>query len=55
LTILISTSEIAKIASVKKATVSTWKRRYENFPRPVTHKLYNKSEIEAWLEERKKR
>lgn len=51
---LLSTTEIAFMAGVRKSSVSMWKKRHEDFPKPVTHKLYNANEVEAWLEQRKR-
>lgn len=50
---LVGTTEIAKIAGVKIAAVSNWKRRYDSFPEPIAilalGEVYLKSDIMTWL------
>ena len=49
----ISSSEIARLAQSKPATVSNWRRRHEDFPRPVggtaARPLFSRTEVVAWL------
>lgn len=50
---LISMPEIAELAKVQRPVVSTWRRRYPEFPKPAsgdhTHPLFDAAEIANWL------
>lgn len=50
---LISMPEIAELAKVKRPVVSTWRRRYREFPKPASgdreHPLFDAAEIANWL------
>jgi hypothetical protein len=49
----VAASDIARLASVSKAAVSNWRRRYPDFPAPVggstASPLFLLSAVEAWL------
>ncbi len=49
----ITAAAIARLASVGRAAVSNWRRRYPEFPKPVggspTSPTFDRAEIEAWL------
>ncbi len=51
---LVNSKEIAEMFGVKKSAVSMWKVRYDNFPKPITHGLYDRIEIVNWYEFRRK-
>ena len=50
----VSSAEIARLAGVGRAAVSNWRRRHDDFPRPVggtdTSPSFDLTEIRAWLE-----
>lgn len=50
---LISMPEIAELAKVQRPVVSTWRRRYPEFPKPASgdheHPLFDAAEIADWL------
>jgi hypothetical protein len=53
--ILVSPSDIARMAAVGTSTVSTWRKRYEEFPTPVSDSTparprFQLSEFVAWYE-----
>lgn len=52
----ISSSEIARLAQVRAATVSNWRRRHEDFPGPVggtaARPLFSRKEVVGWLRSR---
>jgi hypothetical protein len=49
----VTAGDIARLADVGRAAVSNWRRRYEDFPRPVggtaTSPLFSLREVEDWL------
>src|SRR5690606_31968122 len=49
----VTAGDIARLAGVGRATVSNWRRRHGDFPRPVggtaTSPLFSLSDIEDWL------
>ena len=49
----ITAAAIARLAGVGRAAVSNWRRRYPEFPKPVsgspTSPTFSRSEVEAWL------
>ncbi|GAA5042961.1 hypothetical protein HNP84_002067 [Thermocatellispora tengchongensis] len=49
----VNAGDIARLAGVGRAAVSNWRRRYEDFPRPVggtaTNPEFSLHEIEDWL------
>ncbi|TDC97084.1 hypothetical protein E1285_04820 [Actinomadura sp. 7K507] len=49
----VTAGDIARLAGVGRATVSNWRRRHGDFPRPVggtaTSPLFSLSDIEGWL------
>jgi hypothetical protein len=49
----VSLADIARIAGVRPSAVSNWRRRHEDFPRPVSgtdkNPRFGLAEIEAWL------
>ena len=51
-------SEIAEMAGVTGAAVTNWTKRKKDFPKPIAEirsgKLYNMSDVEAWLEKHNK-
>lgn len=52
----ISSAEVARLAQVRPATVSNWRRRHPDFPKPVggtaSRALFSHDEVVAWLDER---
>ncbi|HEY8984941.1 MAG TPA: N-6 DNA methylase [Streptomyces sp.] len=52
----VSTSDIARIADVGRATVTNWRRRHPDFPTPTggteSRPLFALEDVEAWLAER---
>lgn len=52
----ISTAEIGRLAQVRPATVSNWRRRHPGFPKPVggtaTRPLFSRIEVVEWLKAR---
>src|SRR3990170_6476822 len=55
----VSTGDIARLGRVGRAAVSNWRRRYDDFPTPVSGTASNPrfalSEVEAWLRRNGKR
>ncbi|MFJ9107645.1 N-6 DNA methylase [Streptomyces sp. NPDC102283] len=55
---LVTGSEIARLAGVTRAAVSNWRRRYDDFPRPVgggaNSPLFDLAEVRAWLDGQRK-
>ncbi|MEU0104260.1 N-6 DNA methylase [Streptomyces sp. NPDC006251] len=51
--VVVTLAEIARIAGVGRAAVSNWRRRYDNFPSPVsgtdTSPQFSLPEVEEWL------
>jgi len=49
----VNAGDIARLADVGRAAVSNWRRRYEDFPRPVggtaSSPLFSLPEVEEWL------
>jgi hypothetical protein len=49
----VNAGDIARLAGVGRAAVSNWRRRYEDFPRPVggtsSSPLFSLVEVEEWL------
>ncbi|WP_406357311.1 N-6 DNA methylase [Streptomyces sp. NBC_01635] len=49
----ISASDIAQLAGVRRSTVSNWRSRYEDFPKPVAGSAasprFDAAEVRAWL------
>lgn len=49
----VNAGEIARLVDVGRAAVSNWRRRYEDFPRPVggtaSSPLFSLTEVEDWL------
>ncbi|MHB8589378.1 MAG: N-6 DNA methylase [Candidatus Dormibacteraceae bacterium] len=54
---LLSLTEIARLAGVNRSAVSNWRERYVDFPKPVSMPdsgpLYDRSEVKAWLANRR--
>lgn len=54
----VTAAEIARLAGVGRAAVSNWRRRHDDFPRPVggsdTSPTYELAAIEKWLREQGK-
>lgn len=52
----ISPAEIARLTGLASATVSNWRRRHENFPKPINDKasrpLFDRDEVLKWLTDR---
>ncbi|MFC7306853.1 N-6 DNA methylase [Streptomyces monticola] len=52
----VTAAEISRIADVTRATVSNWRRRYEDFPAPAggteSSPLYDLAAVSAWLKAR---
>ncbi|WP_433340627.1 N-6 DNA methylase [Streptomyces sp. CA-253872] len=52
-TVHVTAAEISRIAGVTRATVSNWRRRYEDFPAPTggseSSPLYELSAVRTWL------
>jgi len=51
---LVTSSEIARMAGVSRASVANWKNRYADFPNPdpgvdSSAKLYRRPEVRDWL------
>jgi predicted DNA-binding transcriptional regulator AlpA len=57
-TLTLSASDIAQLADVGRSTVSNWRQRHEDFPKPVagdsTNPRFAKTQIETWLKEHDK-
>ncbi|MEO3791312.1 N-6 DNA methylase [Nonomuraea sp. B10E15] len=55
----VSAAEIARLAGVTRAAVSNWRRRYDDFPAPVSggprSPLFSMSEVNLWLDRHRKR
>ncbi|OEJ23976.1 N-6 DNA methylase [Streptomyces agglomeratus] len=55
---LVTGSEIARLAGVTRAAVSNWRRRYDDFPKPlgggVNSPLFDLAEVQAWLNRQRK-
>ncbi|WP_395106628.1 hypothetical protein [Actinomadura sp. SCN-SB] len=53
--LLMSMTEIAELADVKRPVVSTWRRRYPDFPQPATEErgqqLFDAARVVDWLVE----
>ncbi|MFD8703776.1 hypothetical protein ACFV1W_14320 [Kitasatospora sp. NPDC059648] len=51
--LLVSMAEIAELAQVKRPVVSTWRRRYADFPAPAAHDaghpLFDGQQVVGWL------
>ncbi|KOV24895.1 hypothetical protein ADK60_23220 [Streptomyces sp. XY431] len=51
--LLVSMAEIAELAQVKRPVVSTWRRRYADFPDPAApnagHPLFDGQQVVEWL------
>src|SRR5690606_11777971 len=49
----VSAADIARLADDGRAAVSNWRKRYDDFPRPVggtaTSPAFSLEEVEAWL------
>lgn len=56
--LLVSGSEIARLAGVTRAAVSNWRRRYDDFPTPAgggaNSPLFALPDVEAWLDRQRK-
>ncbi|ADH68488.1 hypothetical protein Ndas_3079 [Nocardiopsis dassonvillei subsp. dassonvillei DSM 43111] len=54
--LLVTLSEIAEYAQVRRPSVSNWRRRHTDFPRPVSASsnvpLFDSDEVAAWLDRR---
>ncbi|MFD3730295.1 N-6 DNA methylase [Streptomyces sp. NPDC058632] len=52
----VTAAEISRIAGVTRATVSNWRRRYDDFPQPAggteSSPLYDLESVRAWLASR---
>src|SRR5580658_7811402 len=52
----LTAADIARLAGVTRATVSNWRRRHADFPRPTggtdASPAYDRAEVEAWLASR---
>ncbi|MEV0066865.1 N-6 DNA methylase [Amycolatopsis sp. NPDC050768] len=52
-TATVSAADIARLAGVRRAAVSNWRRRHDDFPRPVggtaSSPLFSLPEVQAWL------
>lgn len=52
----VTAAEISRIAGVTRATVSNWRRRYDDFPEPSggaeSSPLYDLEAVRAWLASR---
>src|SRR5580658_8465783 len=46
---VLTTEEIARLAGVTRGTVSGWRRRYADFPAPLSGTVFSRAEIETWL------
>ncbi|GHI53850.1 type II restriction endonuclease subunit M [Streptomyces rubradiris] len=55
---LVTGSEIARLAGVTRAAVSNWRRRYDDFPAPVSSgagsPVFALAEVQAWLDRQRK-
>lgn len=55
---LVTGSEIARLAGVTRAAVSNWRRRYDDFPAPVSggagSPVFALAEVQAWLDKQRK-
>ena len=55
---LLRSIDIAELTGVRKTTVSSWKRRYDDFPTPVYEvgltTLYDRGQVMIWLKTRGK-
>ncbi|MEV6896189.1 N-6 DNA methylase [Amycolatopsis sp. NPDC051372] len=55
-TATVSAADIARLAGVRRAAVSNWRRRHDDFPRPVggtaSSPLFSLPEVQAWLTSR---
>jgi predicted DNA-binding transcriptional regulator AlpA len=53
---VVTMTEIAELAQVRRPTVSNWRRRHESFPQPVSFSggqpLFDAEEVAAWLDQR---
>lgn len=53
---LVNAAQIARLAGVTRATVSNWRRRHADFPRPTegtdARPLYDLGDVRAWLDDR---
>ena len=51
--LLMSMTEIAELAQVKRPVVTTWRRRYPDFPKPAdgdaTSPLFDSRQVAEWL------
>ncbi|MBN9746467.1 SAM-dependent methyltransferase [Amycolatopsis sp. A1MSW2902] len=49
----VSAADIARLAGVRRAAVSNWRRRHDDFPKPVggtaSSPLFSLPEVQAWL------
>ncbi len=54
---LVGVAEIASLAGVSKQVVSNWRRRYDDFPRPIQNlesgPVWNREAIEIWVKTRR--
>lgn len=52
-TATVTAADIARLAGVRRAAVSNWRRRHDDFPRPVggtaSSPLFSLPEVQAWL------
>ncbi|WP_326566911.1 N-6 DNA methylase [Amycolatopsis rhabdoformis] len=55
-TATVSAADIARLAGVRRAAVSNWRRRHDDFPRPVggtaSSPLFSLPAVQAWLSSR---
>ncbi|MGA4901968.1 N-6 DNA methylase [Streptomyces griseoincarnatus] len=55
---LVTGAEVARLAGVTRAAVSNWRRRYDDFPAPVSGgagtPLFSLPEVRAWLAKQRK-
>ncbi|GAA3477784.1 HsdM family class I SAM-dependent methyltransferase [Streptomyces yanii] len=55
---MVTGSEIARLASVTRAAVSNWRRRYDDFPAPaggsMNSPLFALAEVQTWLDKQRK-
>lgn len=56
MTTLLTTTDIAELANVTVQSVTNWKKRHQDFPKPVEiyrrAPLYRQHEVEEWLRTR---
>jgi hypothetical protein len=56
--VLVTSAEIARMAGIDRAAVSNWRRRYEDFPKPVagtaSSPQFSLEQVESWLRGRKR-